>query len=577
LVIDSITFDPEERVFTIEEENGLPFPVTVYPGTTGATFRIQFRPRYAREYEAKIVIHTTKPCPDIDSTFSVFGEGTSGAYYMPFAFNPDLQTIDTLRMNTCDIIEVPIYAREVSVTVASALNIDMVLDYDTTKAELIDVQSTYVTPTLSTAATGSRIVLVNASAITDTVPIARAFFAPKGNRRDTFSVRISDVEFDTEQVVIYRLLAAFDAAQTLVIVNKPEVELLGTIDFGLVNILDCTRQTIQVQNTGDVAITLQELLSLPPEVQITNVNPPLLSTMNIGEVATVELEFCPTSQDIISSSFAVVSQVPCPEVSSTSTLQGQGFAPTFPYRFAILPPFDRIDTVTTTIGDTVTMTVWLDTNVSLTYRGQEFWLEDFDFSVDVITSQRALQYLSAESLLDGGFSASFDRGIVTMEFEGIDSLQAGEIARITYIAAVPDSIASPIAVSATTFSDATLMFLDPEPQSTQDILTHDGKCTITNLAFTDVIITDGNTIKTTPNPATDNVTITVKFQETVPVFLELYSSDGRKVRTFLDGSQRLKGGEYAINFDVDDLPSGQYFTIFKAGILHEVRPLNIVR
>ena len=64
-----------------------------------------------------------------------------------------------------------------------------------------------------------------------------------------------------------------------------------------------------------------------------------------------------------------------------------------------------------------------------------------------------------------------------------------------------------------------------------------------------------------PNPFNEATTIQYNLPENTKVSLEIYNLSGQKVKTLVDKVQ--EPGQYDINFNASDLPSGIYFSRLK--------------
>ena len=117
------------------------------------------------------------------------------------------------------------------------------------------------------------------------------------------------------------------------------------------------------------------------------------------------------------------------------------------------------------------------------------------------------------------------------------------------------------------------MFLKILPDTTESSFTVNGKCNLTFLKYTN--IGDGSLMQNIPNPATGRTRIDFQMQETVAVVLKIFSSNGAVVETLLDGSEVLKGGQYSVDFDVSNFPSGVYYYTIQAGIFTDTKPMVI--
>jgi flagellar hook assembly protein FlgD len=69
---------------------------------------------------------------------------------------------------------------------------------------------------------------------------------------------------------------------------------------------------------------------------------------------------------------------------------------------------------------------------------------------------------------------------------------------------------------------------------------------------------------TQPNPFKNHVNLTFALPEAGPVTVEIYSADGRRVKTLANGT--LAAGQHTLSWKLDDeTPSGVYFYRVLAG------------
>ncbi len=78
-----------------------------------------------------------------------------------------------------------------------------------------------------------------------------------------------------------------------------------------------------------------------------------------------------------------------------------------------------------------------------------------------------------------------------------------------------------------------------------------------------------------PNPATDNVTLSYTVGKSSDVQLEIVDASGKTVRHFFDG--RRVAGTYSMMTSVADLASGQYHLVLTVDGASKTMPINVVR
>ncbi len=67
-----------------------------------------------------------------------------------------------------------------------------------------------------------------------------------------------------------------------------------------------------------------------------------------------------------------------------------------------------------------------------------------------------------------------------------------------------------------------------------------------------------------PNPLQDVATISYEIPQRTPTFLHVFSVEGRLVKTLLNGAERA-AGFYREDFDLSNLPAGNYFIYLRTG------------
>jgi len=581
--IDSITFEPDERVFFILQPAA--FPAIVAPGQT-LRIEVRQRPRAPRDYEARMVIHYSKPCAGRDTTVLVRGSGFAQPRGLTFAFDPPRALPDTFGMVSCDTLAVPVYS---SIVIdASVVDVFMRVDFDSSQLRLLDIQSpllgnrctsstggiTY-TPSVTTAPSpwgGVDVTLKNFCGIDSLAPFCVLRFVTVNNNRVDSRLTIDSIDFDTEDVILYKLIATGDAGTILA--YKSEIEIRQPTAFDSVRVLDCLERVVVVHNIGDVANTVDALLDVPLYTTIVGSVPPAGDSIQPGDSAVVTLRFCPQSERFIDTAITAVSLSPC-DTRDTTAVTGYGYAPEVPVSVAATPTHFRIDTLGGVIGDTVEIPIMLDSNVAATYQGVTYWLRAMDVDVDVTYAPRSLKYLDAAYLAKPAQTTVnyLQHGALRLELRDVDSLAGGEVARLRFVVTVPELAETDVQVSASGFLSDSLQFLDIVPTGNVTPFVTNGKCDITVLQFS---TTGRPEIRLAPQPVSGDATVTFRMQETVPVVLQVIDANGTLMASLLDGTQRLEGGEYQVRFATAGMAAGVYHLRIQAGVFSQTLPFIVV-
>lgn len=583
VVIDSITFTPDERVFSILSPTV--FPVTILPGDS-IQIEVRQRPRAPRVYSARLTLHYSKPCPGTDTTVLVLGAGFAQPRGLTFSFDPRGVLQDTFGMVSCDTLIVPLYS---SIFIdASVVDVMMRVNFDSTQLRLLDVLSPLLTnscvsstggiqytPQVQTAPSaygGIAVTLKNFCGIDSSSSFCQLRFVTVANNRVNSFVSVDSINFDTEDVILYKLIATGDRGTILA--YKSEISIMQPTVFDSVRILDCVDRTVVVYNTGDVGNTIDSLIDLPLYTSVVLSTPALGDSIAPGDSAVITLQFCPGSERFIDTTSVAVSAQPC-ETRDTTTVTGYGYAPEVGVQVGAMQVFFVADTLNGTLGDTVTIPIMLDSGIAATYRGNTYWLKSFDATITITYNPRALRFIDAAYLArEEEMLVSSTPGSVIIEGSDLDSLQSGDVARLRFLVTVPDVNINDITAEASGFISDSLQFIDVVPSAVITPFVTAGKCNITVLKFNSV---GAPMIGIAPNPVADDATITFRMYETVPVVLELFNSSGLQTKIFLDGSIVLPGGEYAVRFSSADMPAGLYHVRIVAGVFSSATSFIVVK
>ena len=584
VVIDSITFLPDDRVFVVT----LPaaFPVTVEPGSS-LTVQVRQRPRAPRIYEARMVIHYSKPCIGADTSVLVRGEGFAQPRGVTFSFDPPRVLPDTFAMVSCDTLVVPLHS---SIAIdASVVDVMMRVDYDSTQLRLLDVLSPLLNNTCTSKTGGIQftpgvqvqpspyggqaVTLKNFCGIDSLNAFAYLRFVTVANNRVNSRVTVDSINFDTEDVILYKLIAVGDKGTVLA--YKSEIEIRQPVAFDSVRILDCVERTLVVYNIGDVANTINGLLELPVYTTLVASVPPLGDSVQPGDSAVITLRFCPRSERTIDTNAIGLSSSPC-ETRDTNVVTGYGYAPELYLTTAPVLSQFVIDTLGGTIGDTIEIPVMMDVNISAVYGGVEYWLDGLNAVFTVDYDPRSLKYLRTTYLAkpDNMLVTTPQHGTIALTGTGMDSLSAGTIARFEFLVTVPEFATTDMRVQARGFTSDSLQFIDVVPQDTSAPFVTTGSCNISVLKFSSV---GAPRIDVYPNPTSGDATVTFRMYENVPVTMHIVDANGTVVRTLMDGSTKLSGGEYALRFTTSELSTGVYVVTIEAGMFNGRMPFVIVK
>jgi hypothetical protein len=591
VVIDSIGFlgadglPTSAQAFRVISPQGA---ITVQPNQASVPIRIGFRPTEARPYAVRLVLYQSQPCRDTDTTVAINGIGFVGALGLPFRFNNAAIRLDTFRITTCGNLIVPIFSAR---NLSDSLNIRLRLAYDTTRIRAVSASSDVAAQNrvVMRSTSGGVELRLDGVRLDSLRALFRVDFVSLSQRRVAFPITIDSIDIRTSQGGAFALVPAGTFAQF--IIQETRIEAPSTpqpqIQFDSVQVLGCATRTLVVRNTGDVAVRALSLVNLPPSVRILAAMPPLTDSVRAGQSLTLTLEYCPRSESRIDTTLGIRAENPCASVTQ-ATIAGRGFRTDFPIVFSFTSASLR-----GTIGDTLTLPLLINRDMAVTLNNTRFWLRNFRFTVNLAYSPYSLQYIGASTTLRGASLAAQNtfprnaplRGALTLNFTNVDSLAAGTIALLRFVVAVPDTLITPMLVSAdsATFRTDSLMFLRIRPISTMATWTTDGICNITFLRAPGAGSGGNLVTKTTtqifspyPNPATERITLEFEVAEARPIVLALYDFAGNAVQTLLSG-QILAPGRYAVEADARALAQGVYWWRLQDGASVYARSVVIMR
>ena len=584
VVIDSITFVPNDRVFFIDSPTT--FPQTVNPGDS-LVVQFRQRPRAPKDYRARMKFWFSKPCTGWDTTVLIRGGGFAQTKGLQFSYEPKRPLPDTFRMISCDTLAVPLYS---SIVIdASVVDITMRVDFDTTQLRLLDISSPLLgnrcasatggvtfNPSISTdtsAYGGYNVKLKNFCGIDSLSPFATMRFVTLNNNRANSKLTVDSINFDTEDVILYRLIATGDRGTILAL--KSDINIPDPVSFDSVRILECADRTVTVVNTGDVPNAVNSLINIPLYTSIVNAVPAMGDSVAPGDSAVITLRFCPRSERGIDTNVTVVSSYPC-EVRDTTNVNGFGYAPEFAVSLLPTQRFFLSDTIRGGIGDTIDIPIMIDKDISARYNNVEYWLNGLNYDVQVSYAPRSLRFIGASSLSKPAKISvnSSMPGSIDVAVRNADTTRSGPIATLRFEVTVPELTATDISLQTSGYASDSLQFLDIVPQGGGTPFVTSGKCNISVVKFANV---GAPRLSVQPQPAVDNALVTFRMQETVPVLLEVLDARGSIVETLLDGAVTLVGGEYAARINTSSYPAGMYIVRISAGVFTSNSTMMIVK
>jgi|GEM_PF-1594161 len=576
--IDSITFVPDDRVFFASDSLERSFPIYV-SSLDSMNIKFDFYPRAPRLYEADAILHIAEPCATNDSSLFVTGLGFAPAFGLAFHIDEPKLDRDTITISECDTLVIPFYtSREIPATV---VDIDFRLSYDKSKYELLDITSEYFDPENSCPGFLSDKLLLESTDSTDIwraknlcgvdsiKPMFTARLLPKGLIRDTSIVRIDSISFDTEDIILYEVLAEND--EIVVVVNEVSFEVVGDVSFPATQVLDCTEADYEIENTGQIPILVSDILGYSSDTLSIVTAPGASDTIWPGEIATVRFRFCPKRP--VSLSNTVTTFIDRCYLSDSSEVFGLGFAPDF-YTLSGTPEsFISPDTVYGQIGEIIDIPVEFEKDIKIDFDGKQVYMTNVSFRTDISWNPRALRFLQFTP--NGNFTptVSDTPGFLELSFESEPTVLKGPIGTMRFLVTVPDVIDSPINFHNYGFDTKDILFYTFEETINSITFSSSQSCNISTLTFTDEITALSQNY---PNPWIDKTRIEFSVSESEPVWLRIYDVSGNLVHTSYEG-EILEFGNHILDLDSSLLESGIYYYELENGVFRESRRMVLIR
>lgn len=588
IVIDSITFEPQEYVFFASDSLGRPYPITYTALEDTLMIRVDFKPRVYRDYSAKVKIHFAEPCEGIDTTLLVTGSGFATPFTMPFDFKTATDTITQYQVISCDTLLLPVYAtRQVP---ADLIDIDCQIKYDTSLFQYIGQESPYIgykgepensicskyNTNVNIVATDSSTLYVkleNFCEVDSVKPLFIAKFKPRVNQTISSTFVLDSFKFDSKDVILFRLIP--DRATIDVQILNSDVSILNDINYDTVNVLDCKIDTFMVQNTGDVPFLLSNIINLPPDVTILSITPPLTDTLYPSEITEVVLEFCPRQVGEYSSYSSSEIFDPCYMLDS-NLVSGFGYAPPYELLADVSTNFSIPDTLFGAIGDTVFIPIFIDKDVMASYKGIEHWMVDMFFNINIDYNPASLKFLGVKSLNEqANFSYNLIKnGNLKLEYSDLDTLRAMQIAELKMLVVLPIDTTTSIDVTIDSLGSEYIYFLDLYSNTENNLFNTGKSCQISHII--NRLKPDG--LKSAnPNPWSEQTIITMELTSQSSPILKLYDVTGKLAKVLLNGNKVFEKGIYDIRVYSNNLLPGKYFYTLETNGKVQVKQMILLK
>jgi len=577
LVIDSITFSPNDRVFSVSTSKGDVFPIVVDLAQDSLLITITFKPRAPKLYKANMLVHFAEPCNFIDSTVYLEADGFAQPYYVDFFFGSyDGSLAKNFSVPECDTAYVPLYSnRNIPVKF-----LDVSFEVKYSDGQFVGIESEYFDAACEPWNSYSvffddninNLIQIDLHSICDIDTARPLLYLKFFKENDNFTTIVSDsFKFDSQDILNYNIISNRDSANTFY--RFIDFSFDPILEFPMQYLIECDTLRLLFRNNNESdSVRLLEVLDFPAEFEIVEIIPPLDFPIAPGESQVFEIAFCPMKKGEIRGVIKAFSTDPCPEREVTAELLGFGEPEIVDLRFDFNTDFQSNMIYSNDFNDIIEVDVYIDRDLVKNYADVDHWLENFGFDLSIQYNPTALKYLEYQSFTIG--NTSFNQpnfGNLELRFTNVDTLKAGRILNLKFKAMVPDSIESDIIVDAAGFLTDKIQFYEITPIYGKSMFTSIGQCNLTTIKQTSFL---SSLSEIAPNPVYNEASIEFNLGERVPVFLEVYSTTGVLITKLLSG-EILSTGAYKVQFPTNNFNSGFYNVIIRAGIMTETKKMII--
>ncbi|GAB5465135.1 MAG: hypothetical protein Kapaf2KO_05710 [Candidatus Kapaibacteriales bacterium] len=575
--IDSVTFSPNERVFTASDSMLRNFPIFV-TSLDSLNIKFDFYPRAPRIYEARALLHISSPCTTIDSTLFITAEGYAPAFGLDFTIENHLLDLDEIQIAECDTLLVPIYTNRA--IPATVVDIDFKLEYDKTKYKYLDITSDYLLDEnkcdgfepsfnrVDSTPQADYYKVRNFCAVDSLKPSSNVRLIPQNIFRDTSDIKVDSISFDTQDIILFNVLANGDEADA--IVDEVSFSILNNLSFPPTQVLDCKIDTIDILNDGQIYFNVEEVFGLGIDtLEIIEIVGGF-EVVNPGDTAKVIIRYCPKSPNAISNDLQIA--VDRCKLSDSTSVRGIGFAPDFfaksgtPNSF-IVP----LDTIYGQNGEVIEVPIAYEKDISIDFNGTTYFLKDVNYKTKLNWNPRALKLLEFTSAqYTPAQIVEETPGELILEYENLPEVYAGERGIAKFLVTVPDVQESSITVLNYDFSTDSILFYNLEETTNRLLFSSAESCDISTLRYSDNI---SALYQNYPNPWQTATEIKYSIMEYAqPVYLKIYDMQGQLIKVILDG-EFLEAGEYSITLSEIDIPNGVFYYELKNGLFEKTKTM----
>jgi hypothetical protein len=434
------------------------------------------------------------------------------------------------------------------------------IGYDSTELQLLDGASPYTDSVGVVDSIGGAYVSMHNGVDIKAGVIATVRFKVIGGAA-IFPITLDQFNFDSDSLVFFEIVAGIDHGY--VEIDQPMIATTKLTNFDTVDVKQCKDEIVTVYNTGVIPVRFDSLAGLPEWHSVTASSIPLPAILAPGDSVLLTVTFCPRDSAVFDTTVTAYSNFPCLAVD-TGTLMSIGYAPPYPFKMALVPDLTAVDSIGGRIMDTIEVPIVIDRSIPLTPLDVRFALH---------YNPRALEYLSTTSSYTT-VEDSGPPGLLNFTLPMCWNIDSGVIARVKFLAAVPDSITTTMTLIPGKFTSDSIMFIKPRPVGDTSIVTLAPRCNISRLDF----VGGSNSMSAVrPNPTSGIVTVDISFVGDAMPKLDIVDAAGATALELMNGSTFYKGGSYHVQFDSRRLASGAYSILFQAGAYRAMERFVVIR